>query len=335
MRFFRVVISLLAFMFTPLPARADAVEDFYRGKTLALVTGVGPGGEYDIIMRLVARHMGRFTPGRPNIVAQNMTGAAGVLMSNWLSRVAPRDGLAIGLLQNSLPTSQAVGLPGLQIDAGKFGWIGSLSPTVEVLVAWHATGNRSIEDARQRELIIGGVGAGGITNIFPRLVNDLLGAKIKIVGGYQGGNEVGLAIERGEIGGRVMSWSTLKANKPDWLADKKISVLIAAGVKQPDLAGVPRLEEMVKGEEDLRLVELVGSGDALGRPFAATPGTPPDRLAALRAAFARMTVDADFKKEAAALKIDVDPTPHEELQGVVDRVLSAPKGVIDRAQKYF
>ena len=191
------------------------------------------------------------------------------------------------------------------------------------------------EDAIKQATIPPVGGPGGITNIFPRLVNDLLGTKIKIVGGYQGGNEIVLAIERGETGGRVMSWSTLKANKPDWIAEKKVNVLIAAGAKQPDLADTPRLEDLVKDVDDLRLVELVGSGDALGRPFVAPPDTPPDRLAALRAAFARMTADEEFRKDAAALKIDVDPTPHDELQRVVDHVLSTPKGVIERARKYF
>lgn len=314
---------------------ADGVEDFYRGKTLTLYTGVGAGGEYDIIMRLVGRHIGRFIPGRPTVVSQNMPGASGVLLANWLHRIAPQDGLVVGLLQNSLPTSQAVGLPGLQIDAAKFGWIGSLSPTVEVLAAYHTTGVRTIEEAKRRELIIGGVGAGGITNIFPRLLNDLLGTKIKIVGGYQGGNELILAIERGETGGRVMSWSTLKANKAEWLAEKKIIVLIAAGEKQPDLAGVPRLEEMVTAADDMRLVELIVSGDRLGRPFATPPGVPSDRLEAVREAFGRMTADDDFRKDAAALKIDVDPTPHADLQRVVERVLSTPAGVIERARKYF
>ncbi len=334
-RLIACVALALACGAAPRAARADAVEDFYRGKTLTLYTGVGAGGEYDIIMRLVSRHIGRFTPGRPVVVSQNMVGASGILLANWLDKVAPRDGLALGLLQNSLPGSQAVGLPGLQMDAGKFGWIGSLSPTVEVLAAWRDAGVRTIEEARQKELVIGSVGAGGITNIFPRLVNDLLGTKIKIVGGYQGGNELVLAIERGETGGRVMSWSTLKSNKPEWIAEKKVNLLIAAGVRQSDLDGVPRLEELVKPGDDARLVELVTAGDALGRPFATPPGVPPERLAALRAAFVRMTADADFRKDAAALKIDVDPTPHEELQGVVDRVLSTPKAVIEKARKYF
>ena len=317
------------------PARADAIEDFYRGKQISMMTGVGPGGEYDIIMRLVARHIGRFIPGKPTIVSQNMAGASGILMANWLARAAPRDGLAIGLIQNTLPGSQAVGLPGLQIDAGKFGWIGSLSPTIEVLASWHITGVRSIEEAKQRELIIGGVGAGGITNIFPRLLNDLLGTKIKVVGGYQGGNELILAIERGETGGRIMSWSTLKANHPEWLDQKKVNILIAAGAKQADLAGVPRLEELVTNADELRVVELITSSDALGRPFTTPPGVPPERLAALRTAFEQMTGDTEFRKEAANLKIDVDPTPHGELQRVVDRVLSTPNTLIERAKKYF
>ena len=219
-------LSFLPLLFAFSPARADAVEDFYRNKTINVVTGVGPGGEYDVIMRLVARHFGRFMPGRPNVMAQNMVGGSGVLMANWLQRLAPQDGLAFGLMQNSLPTSQVVGQAGLQIEAGKLGWIGSLSPTVEVIVAHRNTGIASIEDVKQRELIIGSVGAGGITNIFPKMLNDLLGLKIRIVGGYQGGNDVVLAIERGEVGGRVMSWSTLKASKNDWLAERKVNILI-------------------------------------------------------------------------------------------------------------
>ncbi len=336
-RLFGPTCLVVGALFAALPqaARAEAVEEFYRGRTLTMVTGVGPGGEYDIILRLAARHISRFIPGRPQIVVQNMVGASGMLMANWLARVAPRDATVIGLLQNSLPISQVVGLPGLQIDANAFGWIGSMSPTIEVLAAWHTSGIRTLEDARQRELIVGGVGAGGITNFFPKLINDLVGTKIRVIGGYQGGNELGLAIERGETGGRVMSWSTLKANKPDWLEQKKVNLLIAAGVRQADLVGVPRLEELVHNDADLRLVELIASGDALGRPFLTPPEAPPERLAALRDAFERMTGDAEFRREAGAVKIDVAPTSHTDLQRLVGRVLSTPKDVVERARRYF
>ena len=203
------------------------------------------------------------------------------------------------------------------------------------IVAHRNPGIASIEDVKQRELIIGSVGAGGITNIFPKMLNDLLGLKIRIVGGYQGGNDVVLAIERGEVGGRVMSWSTLKASKNDWLAERKVNILIAAGAKQPDLQGVPRIEELVKSEDELRIVDLVNSGDALGRPFVAPPNIPPERLAALREAFNRMVADPEFRKDAATVKVDVDPTPHDELQRVVQRTLSTPKALVERARKYF
>lgn len=187
----------------------------------------------------------------------------------------------------------------------------------------------------QRELILGSVGAGGITNIFPKMLNDLIGTRIKLVGGYQGGNDVVLAIERGEVGGRVMSWSTLKASKNDWLAEKKVHLIIAAGMKQPDLPGVPRIEELVKSEDELRIVDLVNSGDALGRPFVAPPNVPVERLNALRDAFKRMVADEEFRRDAAVVKVDVDPTPHDELQRVVDRTLSTPKELVERARKYF
>jgi tripartite-type tricarboxylate transporter receptor subunit TctC len=334
-RLFASAVSIWLALVFSLTARAQSVEDFYRNKTINLVTGVGPGGEYDIIMRLVARHFSRFMPGRPAVVAQNMIGGSGVLMANWLQRLAPQDGLTFGLMQNSLPTSQVVGQAGLNIDAGKLGWIGSLSPTVEVIVAHRGAGIATIDEAKQRELILGSVGAGGITNIFPKMLNDLLATKIRLVGGYQGGNDIVLAVERGEVGGRVMSWSTLKASKNDWLTDRKVNIIIAAGAKQPDLPGVPRIEELVKTEDELRIVDLVNSGDALGRPFVAPPGVPPERLAALREAFSRMVADEEFRRDAATVKVDVDPTPHDELQRVIERTLSTPRALVERARKYF
>src|SRR4051794_14365126 len=160
-------------------AQADPVADFYKGKTINALVGVSPGGEYDFQLRLVARHIGRFIPGRPNVVAQNMTGATGMVMANYLYRVAPKDGTYIGLIQNGLPTSQAVGMEGVQFDAAQFQWIGSIAPTAETMTTWKTTGIKSIEDAKKTEVITGSVGSSGITLSFPVMLNDLVGTKFK------------------------------------------------------------------------------------------------------------------------------------------------------------
>jgi tripartite-type tricarboxylate transporter receptor subunit TctC len=181
------------------PARADAVSDFYKGKTVTALVGVSAGGEYDLKVRLVARHIGKHIPGRPTVIPQNMTGATGLVMANFLYNVAPQDGTYIGLIQNGLPTSQAVGVDGVKFDATRFQWIGSIAPTTETMVTWKTTGVTSIEEARQKEVIVGAVGSSGITLSFPVMLNDLVGTRFKMVLGYTGSGALDLAMERGEV----------------------------------------------------------------------------------------------------------------------------------------
>ena len=188
------------------PARADAVADFYRGKTVNVLIGVASGGEYDLHARLVARYIGKYIPGNPTVVAQNMTGAGGLRMANYLYEVAPKDGTAIGMLANTFPAMQAVGVGGIQFDAAKFNWIGSISPTVETMAVWRTAGVTTIEDARAREVVAGATGRGAITYMLPAMLNEIIGTKFKIVTGYPGGNDVNLAMERGEVGARNNTW---------------------------------------------------------------------------------------------------------------------------------
>ena len=323
----------LGFLFAALPASADEVEDFYRGRTLTVMVGVGAGGEYDLQMRMVSRHIAKHIPGKPATVAQNMVGATGLLMANHLANVAPKDGSVIGLVQNGLPSYQAMGIEGVNFDATKFNWIGSLSPTAETMAIFKHAGVRTIEDARKKELIAGSNGRSGITYTFPRLMNELLGTRFKIITGYQGVNEINIAMDRGEADGRNNSWTSWKASKPDWIANKDIHIIVYAGPRPRDLEGVPAFEDLVANDEDRQLVRLVISGSRLGHPFATTPGVPPERVKALREAFAAMVRDADYLKEVTAARLEPNPIRGEDLQKTVDELMAMPQAVKARGKK--
>jgi tripartite-type tricarboxylate transporter receptor subunit TctC len=322
---------VLALLFAaPTVAPADPVADFYRGKTVNVLIGVGVGGEYDIQARLVARHIGKHIPGHPTVVPQNMTGAGGLKMLNYLYGVAPKDGTNIGMIQNAFPALQAAGLQGVQYDAGRMQWLGTIAAVNETMAVWHTTGVRSIEDARQREVIAGASGRGAITYTYPALMNELLGTRFKIVTGYTGGNQINLAMERGEVEARNNTWSSWKATKAAWLAEKKIVVIAQAGPRPPDL-DAPSLEQLGRTPEDRQLIELVVSGTQLGRPFA-TNAAPPERVAALRAAFAATMKDPEFMAEAAKLGFEVVPVLGEPMQRTVEKVLATPPTVAARAK---
>jgi len=319
--------ALLAALVAPAgltAAQADPIADFYKGKNVNVLIGVGAGGEYDLHARLVARHLGKHIPGNPTIVPQNMTGAGGLKMANYLYNIAPKDGTYIGMLGNNFPAQQAIGAKGVEFDTSKFGWIGSISPTVETMVAWHTTGVKTLEEARQKEVVAGATGRGAITATFPRMLNALVGTKFKVVTGYRGGNGVNLAMERGEVGARNNTWSSWKVTKPEWLKDKKIFILVQAGPTAKDLPGVPSLSDLIKDPGDRQVAELIVSGTRLGRPLGVPPGVPPERLKALRDAFDAVMKDPAFLKEAAAAKVEVDPVHGADMQKIVTEVLATP-----------
>ncbi len=316
-------------------ARADDVEALYKGKTVAALVGVSAGGEYDFQLRLVARHIGRFIPGHPNVIAQNMVGATGMVMANYLYKVAPRDGTYIGLIQNGLPTSQAVGMEGVQFDASRFNWIGSIAPTAETITTWKTTGVKTIADAKKAEVIAGAVGSSGITLSFPVMLNDLVGTKFRIVPGYTGSGALDLAMERGEVSARANAWSSLKAGKPEWIANKDINILVHSGPSAPGLEGVPSVEDLVTNAADRDVVDIVTAGDRLGHPFAMSPEVPPARVEAMRKAFADMVRDPDFLKDAAAANLDVNPVDADTLRAAVLSALDASPESKARAKKYF
>jgi tripartite-type tricarboxylate transporter receptor subunit TctC len=313
------------------PAQAQSVAEFYRGRTVNVLIGVGVGGEYDLQARMVARYLGKHIPGNPNVVPQNMTGAGGINMANYLFAQAARDGTTIGMLGNNFPASQAVGVQGVRFDAVKFNWLGTIAPVVETMAVWHTAGVKTIDDLRNKEIVAGASGKGAITYIYPSMMNEYVGTKFKIVTGYPGGNQINLAMERGEVQARNNTWSSWKATKPTWLRDRQIAVIVQAGPRAPDL-DAPSVEALAKTPEERALIELVTSGTHLGRPMATTPDVPADRLKALRDAYRATMADPEFLAEAAKANFEVAPVYGEEMQKIVERIMSTPKELAARAK---
>ena len=327
-----VAIVAVAFMAAGiLPAQAQSVADFYRGKTINVLIGVGVGGEYDLQARMVARHLGKHIPGSPTVVPQNMIGAGGIKMANYLFAQAARDGTNIGMMGNNFPATEAVGGSGVQYSSVKFNWLGTMAPVVETMAVLTSTGVKTVDDLRGKEIVAGASGKGAITYIYPSMMNEFLGTKFKIVTGYPGGNQINLATERGEVQARNNTWSSWKATKPSWLRDKFITVLVQAGPRAPDL-DAPSVESFAKTPDDRKLIELVTSGTHLGRPITATPDVPEDRLRALRAAYRSTMADPEFRTEAEKAGFEVAPVYGEEMQNIVQSIMSTPKELTVRAK---
>ncbi len=331
-RYLTVASMALTLSLSTTFSHAQSVAEFYKGKTVTVLIGVSAGGEYDLQARLVARHIGKHIPGNPTVIAQNMLGAGGLTEANYLYNVAPKDGTFIGMIQNALPILQAVGLPGPQFESDKFNWVGSIMSTVETLAVWHTSGVTNIEQARAREVVIGAVGRGGITDTFPRMMNQFAGAKFKIVVGYPGGNDVNLAMERGEVAGRNNTWSSWKTTKRNWLEEKKISILAYQGPPQKDLTGVPLVEDLASTLADKQAIQLITAGTLYGRPLAMAPGVPGERVAAVRQAFDETMKDPEFLKEADAAAMEVEPVRGVRMQKISADLLATPADVKARAR---
>jgi tripartite-type tricarboxylate transporter receptor subunit TctC len=316
------------------PAAADPVADFYRGKTISMVIGLSSGGDYDLRARLLARHMGKHIPGNPLIVPRNMTGAGGVTAANWLTKVAPRDGTAILMVTQNMPFAQALGSTGVDFDTRRFNWIGNTTDTPNVLTVWHTAGVRTVAEATKKELAIGATGAGTGTYYYPAALNAVAGTKFKIVTGYPGGNELNLAMERGEIDGRGSnSWAAWKSTKPQWIAEKKIVHLAQIGLKRhPELTDVPLLSELAKTDIDRAVMVFISAETDIARAIATTPDTPPERVAALRKAFDATMKDPEFLAEAEKSGFDISPVSGVEAQKIATSIVDTPPEVVARAK---
>ena len=315
-------------------AGAQSPADFYKGKTLEFYIGYSVGGGYDLYARTIARHLGKHIPGNPTIVPKNMEGAGSLRLANWMFRVAPKDGSVIATIGRGTGFDPILGQKGAQFDGTKFTWIGSANNEVSVCVAWNATsGITKFDDLLTKEMTVCVTSMSADTDQFPRILNGVLGTKMKIVSGYPGGNDVVLAMERGEVQGRCgWSWSSVISTHKVWLDEKKVTVLAQLALqKHPDLPNVPLITDLAKTDEQKQILRLIFARQVMGRPYLAPPGIPADRAAVLRKAFMETVQDKDFLADAEKAQLEITPVSGEELQKLVTEVYATPPEIAKKA----
>jgi tripartite-type tricarboxylate transporter receptor subunit TctC len=332
----RAAVAALAFGLSMQAAAAQDVERFYAGRKLSVVIGHEVGTGFDLYGRALSRHLGRFIPGNPNLVPENMIGVAGFAAANWLYNVAAKDGSVIAIFAHTAPFEPLLGRGTGRFDASRFTWIGNMDAVVGVCGVWDHAGIAKFDDLFTREALFGagGAGSGGPLTQFPTALRRLLGVKIKLIQGYKGSAEIRLALARGELQGVCgIPVSTLKTEwKDDFNAGRFKIILQLGRDRHPALGSIPHVYDYTKTAEDRQVFDLIFGLQAIGRPFAAPPDVPVERAAALRSAFMAMTKDAGFLAEAAKLSLDVSPSSGEEVQAFVTRIYASPKATVDRAK---
>jgi tripartite-type tricarboxylate transporter receptor subunit TctC len=304
---------------------AGPVEDFYRGKRITVHVGSSSGGGTDLYGRAVARFLGKHIPGNPTVTVINAPGANGLVLANQLYRMLPGDGTAIGTFDRAAAMHSIWENPAAQFKATELNWLGSANVDTSLCVTWHTSGIDTLDKFLSQEVVIG-----SSTIYHANLLNSLFGAKLKQVRGYPGGNDVVLALERGEVQGRCnWSWSSIISTRPEWVRDKKLNILVQfADEKHPELPNVPLITDLAKTEQQRQMLDLILSIQTMARPFAAPPRVPAERVAALRKAFMDVTKDPEFLAAATTQQLEVSPVSGEQIQGTLARISKTPKDVI-------
>ncbi len=336
MRFRVLARGAMAVLFAFVPASfvwAQSPAEFYKSKNVELYIGYSVGGGYDLYARTIARHIGKYIPGNPTVVTKNMEGAGSLRLANWLYNVGSKDGAVFGTIGRGTGFDPLLGHKGASFDAIKFTWIGSANNEVSVCVAWHTTGITKFEDLLTKEMTVGGTGSAADTDQFPKIANGVLGTKMRVITGYPGGSDVGLAMERGEVKGRCgWSWSSVKSTHQAWMTDKKINVLVQLALaKHPDLPDVPLITDLAKTDEQRQVLKLIFARQVMGRPYLAPPGLPKDRVEALRKAFMDTMRDKDFLADAEKSQLEITPVAGDEIERLVKEVYATPPEIAQKA----
>lgn len=312
-----------------------SVEDFYKGKQYKVLVGSTPGGGNDLFARMFAKHFGKHVPGNPTWTVINMPGAGGILVTQQIYSLQPKDGSVIAAVQRGIPLEPLLSGKDLKYDSLKMKWLGSLNKETNLIIAWHTAKVKTAEDMFKYEFIAGSSGGGADSLTYPRLLNKTLGTKFKVVTGYAGGEEQSLAMERGETDGRAsVPWTTVRANHSDWLRDKKINIIVQMALQRdPDLPNVPNVLEYVKNPKDRQVFELLFARQETGRPFAAPPEIPADRLAALRKSFDATANDPEFVKDLEQRGGSVELLNAKEMETLIAKLYKTPPDVVAAARE--
>jgi tripartite-type tricarboxylate transporter receptor subunit TctC len=314
------------------PVAAQGVADFYKDKTIAIVMGTGPGGSFDLYGRTIAEHLSRHIPGNPTIIVEHMPGAGGVIAGNHIYGPAPQDGTKV-LLSHALPLSEKLEPQGVRFETARFQWLGTYDAIAHTMALWHTAQVSKIDDLKVKPVVIGTFAKAHLTYQWPMLMKNVLGLNYKVITGYRSGNDLNLAMERGEVHGWAPSWENLAGTRPQWLAENKVSVLAQFTLERKrQIPNVPTLLELAPPDRK-DVVEFVAAGTPFGRALAVGPQAPADRVAALRKAFDDLMQDQAFLADARKRNLDIDPRDAAHAHALVNKISSASPELVTRVKK--
>jgi tripartite-type tricarboxylate transporter receptor subunit TctC len=327
---------LVAACHLPTQASAQAVENFYRGKTVSVIIGYPTAGANDFYARAVARHIGKHIPGNPSVVPRNMPGGGSLVAANHIFNVAPKDGTTLGLIVPTAPLEEKLGAANVRFKSAEFSWIGRLAATPNVTFMNATARVKTIQDAMQYEAVLGSTGRSSTAAIYPNLLNHVIGTKFRLVMGYVGSAEAMLAMERGEVEGHSTTWEGVKSRAERQLRDKTINLLVQYGLQRhPELPDIPTSVELGRTPEEVQVLRIFANATDVGRFILSTPDTPVDRIRALRRAFDAMVRDPEFIADLKSLRLDLGPLSGEELQKLIEEVANVPPAVLDKVKGLY
>jgi len=332
MRFNQTQLSALALLALLTSAGAAAAQgDLLAGKSVQMIIGFGAGGGYDLWGRTVGRHIGRHLPGNPTVIPQNMPGAGSYAAANYIFNVAPKDGSVLGIIARDAALGPLSGATGARFDPLQLSWIGTPTKETNVCIAYYTAAVKTVQDLVSKPLILGDTGPGTGTRSYPKALNELIGTKFKLVGGFPASSDVFLAMERGEVEGICESLDSIKIRRPNWVPEKKIAILFQGGeAPNPELKDVPFVLDLARNAEERQAIEFLYAGQGIGRPFVAPPALSPERLKMLREAFSAAMQDADFIAEAQKSKLELEPETGEHLAALLARIYATPRPIVDK-----
>lgn len=315
-------------------AAPASAEDFYKGKTITIITSTGAGGSFDAAARSISRFMPKYLPGNPVMIVKNMPGGGHTRATNFMYNQAPRDGTHIATVGYTIPMHQVTSGRGVRYDASKFNWLGTVGISNLAMMVWHTSGIKSIDDLRKKEVTTGATGTGSATYLYANALNRVLGTKYKIIAGYRKSVDIDIAMERGEVSGRGgQGWSSVPTDHPEWVKQKKIIVIAQVGERRmPELKDIPLLQELTDDKDKQQVLRFISLPVGVGRAYLAPPGVPGDRVALLRKAFDDTMKDKDFVAETSKLQLDIRYTSGAELAKIVDETVHAPQALIDKVK---